>query len=115
MPSAAQLDSAGQVGCDVGKDRFDVGEIKPAGDVLGGIVKDHGHVDRKSIEHLGQVIGAVLKVDGVGINWDRPRRVVKGNFATVLKIQKVLEQAGIHFTDDEAGEMGVRLQIGKNE
>jgi hypothetical protein len=27
--------------------------------------------------------------------------------------QKVLEQAGIHFTDDEAGEIGVRLQIGK--
>jgi len=28
--------------------------------------------------------------------------VVKGNFATVLKIQNALEQAGIHFTDDEA-------------
>jgi hypothetical protein len=36
--------------------------------------------------------------------------VVKGNFSTILKIQKVLEQAGIHFTDDEAGEIGVRLQ-----
>jgi hypothetical protein len=39
--------------------------------------------------------------------------VVKGNFATVLKIQNALEQAGIHFTDDEAGEIGVRLQIAK--
>ena len=39
--------------------------------------------------------------------------VVKGNFATVLKIQNALEQAGIHFTDGEAGEIGVRLQIGK--
>jgi hypothetical protein len=39
--------------------------------------------------------------------------VVKGNFATVLKIQNALEQAGIHFTDDEAGEIGVRLQTGK--
>ena len=38
---------------------------------------------------------------------------VKGNFSTVLKILKVLEQAGIHFTDDEAGEIGVRLQTGK--
>jgi hypothetical protein len=38
--------------------------------------------------------------------------VVKGNFSTVLKIQNALEQAGIHFTD-EAGEIGVRLQIGK--
>jgi hypothetical protein len=39
--------------------------------------------------------------------------VVKGNFATVLKIQNALEQAGIHFTDDGAGEIGVRLQISK--
>ena len=39
--------------------------------------------------------------------------VVKGNFSTVLKIQKVLEQAGIRFTDDEAGEIGVRLQVTK--
>jgi len=35
--------------------------------------------------------------------------VVKGNFATVLKIQNAPEQAGIHFTDDEAGEIGVCL------
>jgi hypothetical protein len=41
--------------------------------------------------------------------------VVKGNFSTALKIQKVLEQAGIHFTDGGAGEMGVRLQIDKNK
>jgi transcriptional regulator with XRE-family HTH domain len=39
--------------------------------------------------------------------------IVKGNFSTVLKIQKALEQAGILFTDDEAGEIGVRLQTGK--
>jgi hypothetical protein len=32
--------------------------------------------------------------------------------STVLKIQKALEQAGIRFTEDEAGEIGVRLQIG---
>lgn len=38
--------------------------------------------------------------------------IVKGNFSTVLKIQKALEQAGIRFTDDEAMEIGVRLQIG---
>ena len=38
---------------------------------------------------------------------------VKGNFSTILKIQKVLEQAGIQFTDDEAGEIGVRLQTAK--
>jgi transcriptional regulator with XRE-family HTH domain len=39
--------------------------------------------------------------------------MVKGNFSTILKIQKTLEQAGILFTDDEAGEIGVRLQTGK--
>jgi transcriptional regulator with XRE-family HTH domain len=39
--------------------------------------------------------------------------IVKGNFSTIIKIQKVLEQAGIHFTDDEAGEIGVRLQMTK--
>jgi transcriptional regulator with XRE-family HTH domain len=39
--------------------------------------------------------------------------VVKGNFSTVLKIQKAFEEAGIRFTDDGAGEIGVRLQTGK--
>jgi transcriptional regulator with XRE-family HTH domain len=39
--------------------------------------------------------------------------ILKGNFSTVLKIQKALEKAGIFFTDDEAGEIGVRLQIRK--
>jgi transcriptional regulator with XRE-family HTH domain len=37
--------------------------------------------------------------------------LVKGNFATILKIQKALEHAGIQFTEDDAGEIGVRLQI----
>ena len=41
--------------------------------------------------------------------------VVKGKFATVLRIQKALEHAGIHFTDDEGDEVGVRLQIDKLE
>ena len=39
--------------------------------------------------------------------------VVKGNFSTVLKIQQVLEQAGIRFIDDESGEIGVRLHMAK--
>ena len=39
--------------------------------------------------------------------------VVKGNFSTILKLQQALEEAGIRFTDDEAGEIGVRLQTGK--
>ena len=40
--------------------------------------------------------------------------VVKGNFATVLKIQKALEGAGISFSDDSAEEIGVRLLKKKN-
>ena len=35
--------------------------------------------------------------------------VVKGNFATVLKIQRALEGAGISFSGDSAEEIGVRL------
>jgi transcriptional regulator with XRE-family HTH domain len=37
--------------------------------------------------------------------------IVKGNFSTILKIQKALEQAGIHFTEDDTGEIGVRLKM----
>jgi hypothetical protein len=69
------LEGAGQVGCQVGKDRFDIAKINPAGHVLGGVVEDHGDIDRQSAEHLAYVIGAVLKVEGVGIKRDRPRGV----------------------------------------
>jgi transcriptional regulator with XRE-family HTH domain len=59
----------------------------------------------------------LARAAGVGLatlqRIEQSEGVVKGNFATVLKIQNALEQAGIHFTDDEAGEIGVRLQIGK--
>jgi len=37
--------------------------------------------------------------------------MVKGNFSTILKKQKALEQAGIHFTEDDTGEIGVRLKM----
>jgi transcriptional regulator with XRE-family HTH domain len=37
--------------------------------------------------------------------------IVKGNFSTIVKIQKALEQAGIHFTEDDTGEIGVRTKI----
>jgi transcriptional regulator with XRE-family HTH domain len=36
--------------------------------------------------------------------------LVRGNFSTVLKIQRTLEDAGIRFSEDESGEMGVQLQ-----
>jgi transcriptional regulator with XRE-family HTH domain len=37
--------------------------------------------------------------------------IVKGNFSTIIKIQKALEQAGIRFTEDDTEEIGVRLKI----
>ena len=36
--------------------------------------------------------------------------VVKGNFSTVIKIQRALEGAGIRFTEDDTGEIGVTLK-----
>jgi len=58
----------------------------------------------------------LVSAAGVGLptlqRIEQSEGVVKGKFATVLKVQTALEQAGIHFTDDEAGEIGVRLQIG---
>jgi len=50
---------------------------------------------------------------GVGLatlqRLEQSNGVVKGNFATVLKIQKALEGAGISFSDDSAEEIGVSL------
>jgi transcriptional regulator with XRE-family HTH domain len=37
--------------------------------------------------------------------------LVKGNFSTIFNIQKALEQAGIHFTEDDSGEIGVRMKV----
>jgi transcriptional regulator with XRE-family HTH domain len=66
---------------------------------------------------LGWSQGKLARAAGVGLatlqRIEQSEGVVKGNFATVLKIQNALEQAGIHFTDDEAGEIGVRLKISK--
>ena len=55
----------------------------------------------------------LARAAGVGLatlqRIEQSKSVVKGNFETVLKIQKALENAGIRFTEDEAGEVGVRL------
>jgi transcriptional regulator with XRE-family HTH domain len=65
---------------------------------------------------LGWSQGKLARAAGVGLatlqRIEQNTGVVKGNFSTVLKIQKAFEQAGIRFTDGEAGEIGVRLQIG---
>src|SRR5260370_929002 len=65
---------------------------------------------------LGWSQAKLARAAGVGLatlqRIEQNEGVVKGNFSTVLKIQKALEQAGIHFADGEAGEIGVSLQIG---
>jgi transcriptional regulator with XRE-family HTH domain len=65
---------------------------------------------------LGWSQSQLASAAGVGLatlqRIEQSEGVVKGNFATVLKIQNALEQAGIHFTNDEAGEIGVSLQKG---
>jgi transcriptional regulator with XRE-family HTH domain len=66
---------------------------------------------------LGWSQGELARVAGIGLTTlqriEQSEGVVKGNFSTILKIQKAFEKAGILFTDDEAGAIGVRLQIGK--
>jgi transcriptional regulator with XRE-family HTH domain len=53
-------------------------------------------------------------VAGIGLatlqRIEQTEGVVKGNFSTILKIQKALEEAGIRFTDGETGEIGVALK-----
>ena len=53
---------------------------------------------------LGWSQSKLARAAGVGLatlqRIEQSEGVVKGNFATVLKIQNALEQAGIHFTDD---------------
>jgi transcriptional regulator with XRE-family HTH domain len=66
---------------------------------------------------LGWSQSKLARAAGVGLatlqRIEQNEGVLKGNFATILKIQNVLERAGIQFTDDEAGKIGVRLQTGK--
>ena len=66
---------------------------------------------------LGWSQNKLARAAGIGLatlqRIEQNEGVVKGNFSTILKIQNVLEHGGIHFTDDEAGEIGVRLRIGK--
>jgi transcriptional regulator with XRE-family HTH domain len=63
---------------------------------------------------LGWSQGKLARAAGVGLatlqRIEQSKGVVKGNFTTVVKIQKALEQAGIQFTDEEAGWIGVRCK-----
>ena len=61
---------------------------------------------------LGWSQSRLARTAGIGLatlqRVEQSEGIVKGNFATVLKIQKALEHAGISFSD-EGGEIGVRL------
>jgi transcriptional regulator with XRE-family HTH domain len=63
---------------------------------------------------LGWSQNQLARRAGVGIatlqRIEQNKGMVKGNFSTIIKIQKALEHAGIHFTEDDAGGIGVRLQ-----
>jgi transcriptional regulator with XRE-family HTH domain len=65
---------------------------------------------------LGWSQGKLARVAGIGLatlqRIEQNEGVLRGNFSTVLKIQNALEQAGIHFTDDGSGGIGVWLRIG---
>jgi transcriptional regulator with XRE-family HTH domain len=62
---------------------------------------------------LGWSQGQLARRAGVGVatlqRIEQNKGLVKGNFSTIIKIQKALEHAGIHFTEDDAGAIGVRL------
>jgi transcriptional regulator with XRE-family HTH domain len=66
---------------------------------------------------LGWSQSQLARTAGVGLatlqRIEQNEGVVKGNFSTIIKIQKVLEQAGIHFIDDDTGQIGVHMQMGK--
>ena len=66
---------------------------------------------------LGWSQSKLARAAGVGLatlqRIEQNEGVVRGNFSTILKIQKALEKAGINFTDDEADEIGVRLRLRK--
>jgi transcriptional regulator with XRE-family HTH domain len=61
---------------------------------------------------LGWSQSRLARAAGIGLatlqRIEQSEGVVKGNFTTVVKIQKALENAGISFSDD-GGEIGVRL------
>ena len=63
---------------------------------------------------LGWSQDKLARLAGIGLTTlqrvEQNEGLVKGNFSTILKIQKALEEAGISFMDNEAGEIGVHLR-----
>lgn len=62
---------------------------------------------------LGWRQGELASAAGVGLatlqRIEQTDGVVNGNFSTILKIEKALQDAGIHFIDDDPKGMGVQL------
>jgi transcriptional regulator with XRE-family HTH domain len=63
---------------------------------------------------LGWSQSRLARAAGIGLatlqRIEQSEGVVKGNFATVLKIRKALENAGVSFSNNDAGEIGVWLR-----
>ena len=64
---------------------------------------------------LGWSQGKLARAAGIGLTTlqrvEQNEGIVKGNFSTIHKIQRALEQAGIHFTEDDTGQVGVWLKM----
>jgi transcriptional regulator with XRE-family HTH domain len=66
---------------------------------------------------LGWSQDKLARIAGIGLTTlqrvEQNEGLVKGNFSTVLKIQNALEEAGIIFTDNEPGQIGVHVRTKK--
>ena len=73
--------------------------------------------DRAARALLGWSQDKLARIAGIGLTTlqrvEQNEGLVKGNFSTVLKIQNALEEAGIIFTDNEPGQIGVHLRTKK--
>jgi len=66
---------------------------------------------------LGWSQSRLARTAGVGLatlqRVEQSDGVVKGNFATISKIEKALEHAGVSFSDNDGSDIGVRLRTKK--
>jgi hypothetical protein len=77
----------------------------------------HRVMDPDGLAHLLKVHSKLTVMAGICRYWPRDPAadrtndgIVKGNVPTVIKIQEIREQVGIHFFDDEESDgIGVRL------